>query len=121
VTRIPRKDIPIRNLCEIDCKDNNYNSIALSSFIHRSLDTSVNPKRRQTKAALLFRKNQDWNGNKTLFYYDSTLTVGYESLSLHSKYDKALHCCSDRSSFCHDLEMKILIIPLSNCHSISSS
>jgi hypothetical protein len=65
VTRIPRKDIPIRNLCEIDCKDNNYNSIALSSFIHRSLDTSVNPKRRQTKSALLFRKNQDWNGNKT--------------------------------------------------------
>jgi hypothetical protein len=49
-----------------------------------------------------------------------TLTVDCESLSLQSNYDKALHYCSDRSSSCRDLETKILIIPLSNCHNISS-
>jgi len=32
-----------------------------------------------------------------------TLIVGCESLSLQSKYDKALRYCNDRSSFCHDL------------------
>jgi hypothetical protein len=58
---------------------------------------------------------------KSCFYSVPTLTVGCENLSLQSKYDKALHYCSDRSSFCHDLEMKTLIILLSNCHSISSS
>jgi hypothetical protein len=81
----------------------------------------VNPKRRPMKGALLFKKNQNSNGNKTCFYLIPTLTVGCENLSLQSKYDKALHYCSDRSSFCHDLEMKTLIILLSNCHSTSSS
>jgi hypothetical protein len=58
VTRIPSKDIPIRNLCEIDCKDNNYNSIALSSFIHRSPDTSVNPKRADERCSALQEKSR---------------------------------------------------------------
>jgi hypothetical protein len=48
------------------------------------------------------------------------LTVGCVSLSLQSKYDKALRYCIGRSSFCHNLKMKILIILLNNCHSISS-
>ncbi len=48
------------------------------------------------------------------------LTVARESLSLQNKYDKVLRYCIGRSSFCHDLKMKILIILLNNCHSISS-
>jgi hypothetical protein len=48
------------------------------------------------------------------------LTVDFVSLSLQSKYDKALRYCIGGSSFCHDLKMKILIIPLNNCHSTSS-
>jgi hypothetical protein len=82
----------------------------------------VNPKRRQMKGTLCSsRKIKIRTETKPCFYFISTLTVGCENLSLQSKYDKALHYCSDRSSFCHDLEMKTLIILLSNCHSISSS
>jgi hypothetical protein len=58
-------------------------------------------------------------GNLT-FIMILPLTVGCVNLSLQNKNDKALRYCIDRSSFCHDLKMKILIILLNNCHSISS-
>lgn len=76
-------------------------------------------------AALLMHRdsiqeNQIWIERKLTFIMILTLIVGCESLSLQSKCDKALHYCSDKSFFCRDLKMKILIIPLSNCHSTSS-
>jgi hypothetical protein len=117
-----KEGYPIRNLWEIDCEDNNYNSIALL-FHHSYTALLINPRiLKEDRRKMLFSPGKIKTRTETKScFYDSTLTVGCESLSPQSKYDKALHYCSDRSSFCHDLEMKILIIPLSNCHSISSS
>lgn len=78
-------------------------------------------KEDQRKVLCSSRKIKTRTETKPCFYLIPTLTVGFENLSLQSKYDKALHYCIDRFSFCHDLEMKTLIILLSNCHSIFSS
>lgn len=78
-------------------------------------------KEDQRKVLCSSRKIKTRTETKPCFYLIPTLTVGCENLSLQSKYDKALHYCIDRSSFYHDLEMKTLIILLSNCHSIFSS
>jgi hypothetical protein len=93
----------------------------ISSFIHWSLMHRRILKEDQREVLCSSRKIKAQTETKPCFYLILTLTVGCENLSLQSKYDKALHYCSDRSSFCHDLEMKTLIILLSNCHSISSS
>jgi hypothetical protein len=67
-------------------------------------------------------KTEELNGTNLTFIMILLLTVGgCVSLSLQSKYYKALRYCIGRSSFCHDLKMKILISPLNNYHSTSSS